>query len=718
VRVVVLAEEDRAPIAGAAVVVTESDLESEEQRGTTDAAGVAQFGGRAPGKVAAWAAAEGRVRSGWMYFDTAEHPDGSIEIVLSRGVFLEGIVLDAASGLPIAGARVVVEPGGSLDGTSTSTSDPPFDAVTTAEDGRFRVRVRPAEMATPRITARGHVPLWKTVMVPPGDAPRAPFEFRLEPGGRVSGTVKDPAGAVVAGAKVYAVPADEEMLLNDPDTVVSGGGRTVSATIVRTDAQGAYEIDGVSFGGVYRILARGEGWAASAPKDGVTTTPEAPAAIIDLALRKFGAIVLRLVDPEGRGVAAKTTVSAGGGWPEMLTTDASGVLRLEGRDPVRHAIDVTPQGFVVVHLDIDVEEGATAERTVTLDRGVAAAGRVVDERGEGVPGATVHVRRPYHGEGADLPPSDGEVKSGPDGAFRVAGLRPGPHIVSAYAAAGHTMAEDAPLEVPAEGVRIVMTREAKVLFRLAVPQGSTPPAAVYLFAGHRASFSAPGEDLWGGSATTLPFGKGAFELDFDAGTSLLRVLTAGFAPYVKRFEVKAGEDLDLGEIRLDPGLALAGRIEDISGAAVAGARVTTGEAMTPAFQTVLSGTDGSFRLEHLAPGKVIVSVDASGFLAEDVPCDVAVGGAAATVRLARGASLKIAVVDAEGRPVPGVSVTVRKAGAAADEDPAAREDADHRGLIEVRVPAGRWKVVAEDRDAMADCETKEGGAAEVRLVVK
>jgi hypothetical protein len=140
--------------------------------------------------------------------------------------------------------------------------------------------------------------------------------------------------------------------------------------------------------------------------------------------------------------------------------------------------------------------------------------------------------------------------------------------------------------------------------------------------------------------------------------------------------------------------------------------------MTPVFQTVLSGTDGSFRLEHLAPGKVIVSVDASGFLAEDVPCDVAVGGAAATVRLARGASLKIAVVDAEGRPVPGVSVTVRKAGAAADEDPAAREDADHRGLIEVRVPAGRWKVVAEDRDAMADCETKEGGAAEVRLVVK
>jgi protocatechuate 3,4-dioxygenase beta subunit len=716
VRVVVLTEEDRKPVAGAEVHVVDSDFESDEQTATTDAAGTATVT-RTPGRFAARATAEGFVRSEWEGGEAPAGKGGSVEIVVGKGVLLDGLVLDAVSGRPLAGARVVVEPGGSIDNMSSSSSEAPFGTATTDADGRFRVVVDAGEMATPMISARGHVPFSKTVIVPAGDAPRAPVEFRLEAAGRVTGTVKDPDGHVVAGAKVYAVPADEAMLVDNPDLSVSGGGRTRTATRSRADDRGVYELDGLAFGGAYRILARGEGWAMSAPSETVTTKPEAPSSIVDMTLRRHGTIVLRLVDPEGHGVAARATHSRGE-WLDMDQIDASGVLRLERREPGRYRIDVTPPGFVVVHLEIDLAEGAVVEKTVTLDRGVAAAGRVVDDRGEAIEGATVHLRRPFEHGPATLPPSEGEVKSGQDGTFRVAGLLPGPHIVSAYASAGHSMTEDAPIEVPAEGVRVVMVRQTKVKFRLTVPAGTTPPAQVYLSLGHLAPFSTATQEYWGGNASTEDFGKGSFERDFDAGTSRLRVLAAGFSPAVRRFEARPGEPLDLGEIRLDAGLSLTGRVEDLAGGPVAGARVTCGESLTPEYQSVASGRDGSFRLEHLEAGKIEVSVDASGFLQATEKLDVAAGGAAATVRLARGAALKISVVDAEGHAVPGAAITVRKADAAKDEDPVVAEDADHRGVLETRVPAGRWRVVAEGRDASAECETKEGGAAEVRVVLK
>ena len=72
--------------------------------------------------------------------------------------------------------------------------------------------------------------------------------------------------------------------------------------------------------------------------------------------------------------------------------------------------------------------------------------------------------------------------------------------------------------------------------------------------------------------------------------------------------------------------ALAGSVEDKSGAAVANARVKAAEVNTGALRAVESNADGRFLFSQVNPGTYRIEVDATGFgVGRSQPVSVAVG---------------------------------------------------------------------------------------------
>src|SRR5262245_11251040 len=75
---------------------------------------------------------------------------------------------------------------------------------------------------------------------------------------------------------------------------------------------------------------------------------------------------------------------------------------------------------------------------------------------------------------------------------------------------------------------------------------------------------------------------------------------------------------------------LSGTVRDASGAALPGVTVTVTNQATSASQAVVSGGDGNYAVENLAPGTYTVSADLKGF-ARSTRKDVQVTAAAPTV---------------------------------------------------------------------------------------
>ena len=134
------------------------------------------------------------------------------------------------------------------------------------------------------------------------------------------------------------------------------------------------------------------------------------------------------------------------------------------------------------------------------------------------------------------------------------------------------------------------------------------------------------------------------------------------------------------DARLRKGAAVAGRVADAKGTPVAGARVVaTSFAPQRGMDTsppALTAEDGSFRIENLPPGMTLLRVRAEGCAQADYPnnewealqqgpapesCSVKIpeeGEARKDLVVVRGGSVSGAVADRDGKPVPGLQVTV------------------------------------------------------------
>lgn len=713
----VLAAEDRAPIAGAKVHV--NDGKEVDHDATTDASGAARFADLPPGSTSAWADAAERLRSRYESRGLEAGKEASVELVLGRGVFLDGVVLDARDGRPVAGASVDVEEGGTIGDESSGWDAPALGHLVTGADGRFRVRVPPDEIVTANASARGFVAEARSFKLPADDATRPTAEFRLGAAGTLRGVVRDPVGRQAAGAKIYAIPADARELLVDPDREMSLAVRKTLVAVA--DREGRYALEGLAPGGSYVAFAAADGFGRSLPREGVLVTDATLNADADFALRRLATLTVHVVDADGRPTAAHVEV-----WSEVASlrkcdAGADGTVRIDRVDPSTYDLAASAPDTPAATAKVDVADGATAETTVRFERGVAITGVVVDDKGDPVAKADVTVSRAMGLNAVGLSDSNGAAKSGADGTFRVGGLRSGPHGVAAHED-GHAASEFVHAEAPSTNLRIVLPRLGAVSLRLVLPTGAAPPTEMTVFYETAAGFTDEhGRPLWGGNGTNdLKFGDGRIVLPwFKPGTCRVRVQFREFATLTTReFELAPGASVDLGDCALDPGIELVGRVEDASGAPIVGASVATGESFELDVRSATSSVDGGFRLPHLAPGRREIVVKATGFVEATIQADVAAGGAPLVARLTRGARLRVTVVDAAGAPVAGASIKVRAAGAAKDADAAARGEADNRGVFETRVAVGKYRVVVDGKDVSTDVELVEGGETSVRLVVK
>jgi RNA polymerase sigma-70 factor (ECF subfamily) len=164
-----------------------------------------------------------------------------VEIVLGPAVRLEGKVLDAANGRPVAGAVLALDVTGTYPapGPGPMRMPPePIPCATTDADGAFAVTdLAPLKMRG-RVTAPGFVAKRFDVIVPGS----GPLVLRLDAESFIaSGVVRGPDGAPVSTASVSAVP--------------DAGPRPDEQPWTNTDSAGRFELRGQAIEGTWTVEA-------------------------------------------------------------------------------------------------------------------------------------------------------------------------------------------------------------------------------------------------------------------------------------------------------------------------------------------------------------------------------------------------------------------------------------------------------------------------------
>jgi hypothetical protein len=202
----------------------------------------------------------------------------------------------------------------------------------------------------------------------------------------------------------------------------------------------------------------------------------------------------------------------------------------------------------------------------------------------------------------------------------------------------------------------------------------------------------------------------------------LVVAVEGFAPVVRDVTLDPGEERDLGDVLLDPGAEVSGRVTDPAGRPIAGARV---QAEMPGFMEEAVATadaEGRFRLSHLPVGEERLTAAAEGFLDLEETVTVAAGVNAHDFSLVVAATLRGRVRDAEGKAAPQVKVVYRMETSLPVGRQAPGEVwTDEDGRFEERVAPGRWTVEARDAEdrvlASRTVAVEARGTADADLVL-
>lgn len=411
------------------------------------------------------------------------------------------------------------------------------------------------------------------------------------------------------------------------------------------------------------------------------------ASVAPAGKNETGPLVLRLGALE---TLSGRVVSASGGRPvagALVWADDPGVVRKSGADGAytipKPILEVPLRGAApgyfpgIAHLD----PGARRGPTVLLEPALSAGGVVVDEGGKPVPGVEIRATPRFESGMRMLAAgnSGGTARTSAAGRFRLGLLAPGLGHDLRLTRKGFAPAE---AEIPplAHGrpvadLRIVLrkgrTAHGRVLDQAEQPVAgaevvlSLSPAEGRMGRFFRSLASgAPGLE-----ATTAADGR--FEIrDLPAGTYELTARGRGYAPLtVPGLAIPAGAGTtDLGTVLLVQGVAVEGLVVDPEGRPVPGAEITVSEAGNLGMRAllrrqgnpeppVLTGSDGSFRIEDRRPGETLgLGAWRAGYAAADVPGVQVPSERPVRIVLQPTAAVEGRVVDPDGRPIAGATV--------------------------------------------------------------
>lgn len=295
-----------------------------------------------------------------------------VEVRLQRPAVFLGRVTRSADGAPVVGALIHGwRPGlpelTLFSGQTDAEGDFRFANL---EPGSIKVGVTSSELASP----------YDAVVLALAEGREARHDFELK------------AGVIVRG-RVFEADTGSPV----PRAVVAGGWSR--ARLTETDGRGEFELRGFALDGHEELHVLAEGFGRAIRSIG---NPIGETIWIEVGLepgfRAFGTVVDARGEPVSHAhVAAAARVAdrdpARADW-RTARTDAHGRFELEDlRSDARHVLQVIREGYAQLVLPFPARDGtrATDLGTLVLGAGARLAGRVVDERDQGVPDCRVRL---------------------------------------------------------------------------------------------------------------------------------------------------------------------------------------------------------------------------------------------------------------------------------------------------------------------------------------
>ncbi|HEY0712022.1 MAG TPA: carboxypeptidase regulatory-like domain-containing protein [Polyangia bacterium] len=639
-------QSDGKPVEGAIVLATAPTQAPFET--LTDAMGKFHIGNLSAGRyvLTAVKTGVGVARSDGLDVKGASAVQNLTIVIVAAKAGLAGRVLDPGGG-GIPGARVLAD---AIDNSRASVfatmADENGHYQLPLPPGLYRFEARADGYATGRFGMNLHLPTQR--------------DFRLYPGSRISGRVRDRSGEPLPGAEVSIV---------NTHSLEPG---MVSRTVICNDA-GAFAFKNID-PSTYRLIAHAGPFVAQHPRPLVVGLTQ------DLSVE--------VVLDRGRTISGTVAMQNGAPVADAVVTVPFGPVEFmrEGQPGTRTTTDAQGR-FEVVGLppidDLDVIANAPAGKAQRRLRLTMADQRdlrlVLEPQGEVTGTVLDRERRPAANArviaaiGEPRGPWSRVTHTDSAGAFRITGLATGPLVVSAIHEDGLGEIALGYLERGvAKHVEIVLGAGSDV--EGTVRKGDGRKAAgvqVFAFAGGW-NRNAP---AWGQpTAATLTGTDGAYRFNaLPAGEVLLRAANPGDDPFLGLFgrnaqkvhaivvlgrgETKTGVDLRLA--RND--LTIAGRVIDADGRPIHGAilnALVDGEGDAVGRARTISQTDGQFVIEGLSQADhaiVVAHPEYPEVRREHVPA----GTQGLELRLERQASLQGVVLGFDGRPAPLYAIVAR-----------------------------------------------------------
>lgn len=655
------------------------------------------------------------LRAGYAAGEASWSPaDGQdLVIVLDRGVRLGGRVVDR-SGEPVTDFSATISGRIESDATAPSAFNPFAKAqVFQHPRGEFAFEAVASGAQTLVVEADGF--LEASIAVDVTSRSEVPtVVVTLDRGGRIEGVVVDEEGSPVAGAQVttegrirrsFEQMESERKVIEDA-FAVRGRRRQPTPPIgflryaaalglmgnstTSTAPDGTFTLDGLSAGS-HEVLVFHRDFKVGA--ESAVVTPGAEPSSVTVTLSRGGGLRGVVRDRFGRPVSGGTVIAAspglassGSGQGELhqSRTDESGryeMLEMEGGPyfllTTRGDQELTVTsllGSLGFSLVMVPEDRILEHDLVDSSAGACVVSGVVTRRGDPVSdGVLVAFALEAEGLlGLDIKVASAEN----DGTYLFDGLAPGEYRMTYETGGGRVpMLVDIP-DAPEFELDLELP-EGRIEGRLVDARIGDPVA------GARVSLRSSGID-GGGLVASLLSGEsnhrttntsadGSFQFqELSEDTYRLEVDRAArdvgaervvYAPVLETVvDLGPREVIELGEIRLDPGVTLQGRVVAGDGAPVPDARVVAhfeGSGRVSGLRTASADANGGFEIHGLGPGPWTVSATADGFaasVAEEVAIDPD-GRAPRTLEmtLERGSVVTAEVTDAGGVPMVGAA---------------------------------------------------------------
>ena len=478
--------------------------------------------------------------AGGTYLVTAEHGDAygedrnvsldetsdPVTIELARGPALAVRVV-AMSGAPIAGAHV----------HSTSR-----DGDTDAE-GRISLRAVSINEENLWIQADGFAD--ERVQIATGDDPKVTVErvVQMQTAAALAGTVVDENGHVVADARVTLEATRDSLRVRSP----------------RSEDDGTWHIANLA-AGHYKISATSDDRIGDGEIEVDTDGQHARAGVV-VRVAQGASVIGTVVDGNGRPVAL-AEVTGGG---KSAKTGDDGAFELRGlaageAELVAHTDDA---GSLTVKKTLGAHEHAHVQLTVLPS---TIAGIVVD--GQGAPLEGIRIT-------ASSPDPNGIAFQVTDehGRFTLGGIPPGLYKVSARHPdeTGPSGEVSADVRTGTRDAKLVLPAQATVIGRVVIAGAPVTYFGV--------SLASDAENARFESPQPVRDAGGAFKLKHvAAGSWALAIVGPDFrVRVIEHVTVREGVVTDLGDVVVERGLRIEGKVVDARGTPVAGALVRLGD---------------------------------------------------------------------------------------------------------------------------------------------